>query len=435
MTNNLSSSKLPTPIASESNRRDGGKFFPLPGFAAPQGSPSFESLIPKNDEKRKKEDEADEIEAAKKRKRALQQVEPQGPTLDPSATIALCATPDLAAPTSKGEFSKEATKANAETPLAGDEIPVKAASTASTASSDSSEVEIAANASPATESPNKNEVSSLSHEKNPTKMEATQVPEPQVTGSVKELELNHANDPSIQPASHGIENASNDSEMISIATSDAMEFGVTPLNGQSLASPSVANSIAAAMADETSVSPIGAAGGSAESSLGNFSQGAGASGVPLFNNLSSKISRTSEVTTVLKTLSVEVEKLKQTGQSQIDLELPISDTESVKIRLQVRGDEIRSVFITESPELRNALQKSWGEFAQTSRERGFRFGDPTFQNPSSENNSASYQGQQQRQSRNQQTDTATYPGYNISRQQPQRTTTSPAPGNSVSLWA
>ena len=68
MTNNLSSSKLPTPIASESNRRDGGKFFPLPGFAAPQGSPSFESLIPKNDEKRKKEDEADEIEAAKNEK-------------------------------------------------------------------------------------------------------------------------------------------------------------------------------------------------------------------------------------------------------------------------------------------------------------------------------------------------------------------------------
>jgi flagellar hook-length control protein FliK len=268
-------------------------------------------------------------------------------------------------------------------------------------------------------------------------MEATQVPEPQVAGSVKELELNHANDPSIQPVSHGIENAPNDPEMISIATSDAMEFGVTPLNGQSPASPSVANSLAAAMADESSVSPIGAAGGSAESSLGNFSQGAGASGVPLFNNLSSKISRTSEVTTVLKTLSVEVEKLKQTGKSQIDLELPISETESVKIRLQVRGDEIRSVFITESPELRNALQKSWGDFAQTSRERGFRFGDPTFQNPSSQNNSANQQGQEQRQSRNQQTDTAPapYPAYNISRQQPQRTTTSPAPGNSVSLWA
>ncbi len=432
MTNNLSSSKLPTPIASESNRRDGGIFFPLPGFATKQGTASFESLIPKNEGKEKRDEEAEELAAAKKRKKALEQVDPQAPTLDPSAPIALCVTADLAAPTSKEEFSKEATKANAETPLDGDKSPVK---TASSDSSDSSEVEIAANVSPATESPNKNEVSSLSHEKNPTKMEATQVPEPQVAGSVKELELNHANDPSIQPVSHGIENAPNDPEMISIATSDAMEFGVTPLNGQSPASPSVANSLAAAMADESSVSPIGAAGGSAESSLGNFSQGAGASGVPLFNNLSSKISRTSEVTTVLKTLSVEVEKLKQTGKSQIDLELPISETESVKIRLQVRGEEIRSVFITESPELRNALQKSWGDFAQTSRERGFRFGDPTFQNPSSENNSANQQGQEQRQSRNQQTETSPYPTYNISRQQPQRTTTSSVPGNSVSLWA
>jgi hypothetical protein len=411
MTNNLYSSKLPIPIASESNRRDGGKFFPLPSFATKQGTASFESLIPKNEGKEKRDEEAEELAAAKKRKKALEQVDPQAPTLDPSAPIALCVTPDLAAPTSKEEFSKEATKANAETPLAGDEFPVKTAST---------EVDKDTRAAQSDQSPKASEESFSSHAKN---IENT------------ESEFNHAIDHSIQPTSHGIENAPNDSEMISIATSDAMEFGVTPLNGASPASPPVANSMAAAMAEESSVSPIGAAGGSAESSLGNFSQGAGASGVPLFNNLSSKISRTSEVTTVLKTLSVEVEKLKQTGQSQIDLELPISDTESVKIRLQVRGEEIRSVFITESPELRNALQKSWGEFAQTSRERGFRFGDPTFQNPSSENNSPSQQGQQQRQDRNQQTDTATYPGYNISRQQPQRTTTSPAPGNSVSLWA
>ena len=417
MTNNLSSSKLPTPMASESNRRDGGIFFPLPGFATKQGTASFESLIPKNEGKEKRDEEAEELAAAKKRKKALEQVNQQTPTIDPSAPIALCVTPDLAAPTSKEEFSKEATKANAETPLDGDKFPVKVASTASTASA---EVDKDTSAAQSDQSPKASEESSSSHAKN---IENT------------ESELNDAIESSIQPASHGMENASKDPEMISIATSDAMEFGLTPLNGQSPASPPVANSLAAAMADESNVSPIGAAGGSAESSLGNFSQGAGASGVPLFNNLSSKISRTSEVTTVLKTLSVEVEKLKQTGKSQIDLELPISETESVKIRLQVRGEEIRSVFITESPELRNALQKSWGEFAQTSRERGFRFGDPTFQNPSSENNSANQQGQEQRQSRNQQTDTSPYPMYNISRQQPQRTTTSSVPGNSVSLWA
>ena len=138
-------------------------------------------------------------------------------------------------------------------------------------------------------------------------MEAAQETVSQSKGSAKELELNHAIEPTIHAPSHGIENARNDSEMISIATSDAMEFGGTPLNGQAPLSPPVANSMAAAMADESSVSPIAATGGSPESSLGNFSQGAGASGVPLFNNLSGKISRTSEVTTILKTLSFEAE--------------------------------------------------------------------------------------------------------------------------------
>jgi len=226
----------------------------------------------------------------------------------------------------------------------------------------------------------------------------------------------------------------NDSEMFSIATSDTMEFGVTPLTGQSPASPLVVNSLAAKMADDSNIAPIGATGGSSESSLGNFSQGTGTTNVPLLNTLGSKVSRASEATTILKTLSMEVEKLKQTGQSQIDLELPISDTESVKIRLQIRGEEIRSVFITESPELRQALQKSWGEFAQSSRDRGFRFGDPTFQNPSSQNNSTSEQGQQKGQSRDQQADASPYPGY-INRQQPLRSSTKTDTAGTVSLWA
>ena len=251
--------------------------------------------------------------------------------------------------------------------------------------------------------------------------------------STQELGDKATIDSTVKVTPHGMENALNDSEMISIATSDAMEFGAIPSNGLSPISSPVVNSLAAKMADESSVSPIGATRGSSESSLGNFSQGAGAASAPLLNTLGSKVSRSSEATAILKTLSIEVEKLKQTGKSQIDLELQISDTESVKIRLQVRGEEIRSVFITESSELRQALQKSWGEFAQSSRDRGFRFGDPTFQNPSSQNNSASEQGQQRGQ-RDQQADTSPYPGYN-NRQKPSRFSTKTDHAGSVSLWA
>ena len=404
MTNNLSSSKLPNPLTSESNRRDVGIFFPSPNFAASQGSASFESLIPKNDSKRKKDEEADELEAAKKRKKNLEQFEQSSQPLPPSASISICATPDLSAPTSKGDRSEALSKRE-------------------TAARESLEDSIQRK-SIAKDSIRKASNESASEDRIQSDNIDMSVNSPE--GSAYE---------SVMPnAPHGMENALNDSEMISIATSDAMEFGELPSNGASPISSPVVNSLAATMADESSVSPIGATGGSSESSLGNFSQGAGAASAPLLNTLGSKVSRSSEVTAIFKTLSVEIEKLKQTGQSQIDLDLAISDTESVKIRLQVRGEEIRSVFITESPELRQALQRSWGEFAQSSRERGFRFGDPTFQNPFSQNNSASEQGQERGQSRDQQADASPYPGYN-NRQKPSRSTTKTDPAGSVSLWA
>jgi hypothetical protein len=408
MTNNLSSSKLPNPLTSESNRRDVGIFFPSPNFAAPQGSASFESLIPKNDSKRKKDDEADELEAAKKRRKNLEQFEQSSQPLPPSASIAICATPDLSAPTSKGDRSEELSKKE-------------------TAAYDSLEDSIQK------KSNSKDSIRKASNES----ASEDRIQSDNIDMSVNSPEGSaptNAYESAIPNAPHGMENALNDSEMISIATSDALEFGELPSNGASPISSPVVNSLAATMADESSVSPIGAIGGSSESSLGNFSQGTGAASVPLLNSLGSKVSRSSDATTILKTLSIEVEKLKQTGKSQIDLELQISDTESVKIRLQVRGEEIRSVFITESPELRQALQKSWGEFAQSSRDRGFRFGDPAFQNPSSQNNSASEQGQQRGQSRDQQADAYPYSGY-INRHQPPHPSTKTDPAGSVSLWA
>jgi hypothetical protein len=397
MTNNLSSSKLPNPLTSESNRRDIGIFFPSPNFVASQGSASFESLIPKNDSKKKKDDEADELEAAKKRKKTLQQFDQTTQPLPPSASIAICATPDLSAPTAKGDRSEELSKRWA-TDSIEDSIQKKSSS----------------------ESASEDRIHSDNADMS-------------VNSTEGNAPLN-ANESAIHNDPHGMENALNDSEMISIATSDAMEFGAIPSNVSSPISSPVVNSLAATMADESSVSPISAIGGSSESSLGNFSQGAGAASAPLLNTLGSKVSRSSEATATLKTLSIEVEKLKQTGKSQIDLELQISDTESVKIRLQVRGEEIRSVFITESPELRQALQKSWGEFAQSTRDRGFRFGDPTFQNPSSQNNSTSEQGQQRGQSRDQHTDASPYPGY-INRHQPTHSSTKTDHAGSVSLWA
>jgi flagellar hook-length control protein FliK len=57
----------------------------------------------------------------------------------------------------------------------------------------------------------------------------------------------------------------------------------------------------------------------------------------------------------------------------------VGENESVKIRLNLRAGEIRSTFITESPELREALQKAWPDFTANHRSQGIRFGESQFQ--------------------------------------------------------
>ena len=83
----------------------------------------------------------------------------------------------------------------------------------------------------------------------------------------------------------------------------------------------------------------------------------------------------------------------------MQLDLKVSDHEEIKIRLTFRGGEIRSTFITESPELRDALQKAWPEFSQNSRDRGHRFSDPAFQQAFQDNDANS---KEQRRAPNQQ---------------------------------
>ena len=107
----------------------------------------------------------------------------------------------------------------------------------------------------------------------------------------------------------------------------------------------------------------------------------------------------SQVGSLFKTLSTEVEKFQQTGQTNVQLDLKVSDHEEIKIRLTLRGGEIRSTFITESPELRDALQKAWPEFSQNSRDRGHRFSDPAFQQAFQDNHANS---KEQRRAPNQQ---------------------------------
>lgn len=180
----------------------------------------------------------------------------------------------------------------------------------------------------------------------------------------------------------GIESAPADSEMIASATLDAIESPAQPVREPSITT--INRLTAFASLERTAVAPVTNSGSSSELGIGNPANG---------NAITSSISKpqpqspSAQASALFKSLGPELDKFKQTGSSQIQLDLPVGEDESVRIKLSIRGGEIRSTFITESPELRDALQKAWPEFSQNSRDRGFRMGDPAFQQSFQENSS------------------------------------------------
>jgi hypothetical protein len=80
--------------------------------------------------------------------------------------------------------------------------------------------------------------------------------------------------------------------------------------------------------------------------------------------------------------------------SRIEIELPVQDAKPVRVRLELRNDEIQAVFRTDSPELRDALQQAWPQFSQRSHDRGLPLGEARFE---SSLNSQTSQEQQQQQ--------------------------------------
>jgi hypothetical protein len=181
--------------------------------------------------------------------------------------------------------------------------------------------------------------------------------------------------------SRGTETASPDDEMIALAPVDGSESPTQTLREPAITS---INRLAAyASLDRGAIAPLGNSANSSDSGLGNPASGMP---TPIQTIRPQAATASSQATTLFKSLAPELDKFKQTGSSQIQLDLPVGDQESVRIKLSLRGGEIRSTFITESPELREALQKAWPDFSQNSRDRGYRLGDPAFQQGFQENN-------------------------------------------------
>lgn len=197
----------------------------------------------------------------------------------------------------------------------------------------------------------------------------------------KEEALEEEAEAEIYSEPRGTETALVDDEMIALAPVDSSEPPAQTLREPAITS---INRLAAyATLDRGAIAPLGNSANSSDSGLGNPASGMP---TPTQSIRPQAATAASQATTLFKSLAPELDKFKQTGSSQIQLDLPVNEQEFVRIKLSLRGGEIRSTFITESPELREALQKAWPEFSQNSRDRGYRLGDPAFQQGFQENN-------------------------------------------------
>jgi hypothetical protein len=83
----------------------------------------------------------------------------------------------------------------------------------------------------------------------------------------------------------------------------------------------------------------------------------------------------------LQALQAVVEKtLTHPGKPmRIELELPVQHGDPVWVRLELRDGTVHTVFRTDSPDLRDALQQAWPQFSQRSQDRGLPLGDAKFE--------------------------------------------------------
>jgi hypothetical protein len=81
-----------------------------------------------------------------------------------------------------------------------------------------------------------------------------------------------------------------------------------------------------------------------------------------------------------------VERFSNTERHAVNLQFSIGGSD-LHVRVELRADEVRTAFRTESPELRAALAHEW-QAVTSSGERGIRFADPVFSSATAHHDSA-----------------------------------------------
>jgi len=74
------------------------------------------------------------------------------------------------------------------------------------------------------------------------------------------------------------------------------------------------------------------------------------------------------------------ERAQQTGRNQVDLRLPTSNDESLRVHLRLQDGVIHAKFVAPTTELQQALSREWDLLAPRLAERGIKFGETSFEN-------------------------------------------------------
>ena len=355
------------PTLGESKNAQQGGFLNFCASPKNTETPSFESLISQNEQRQERQDELEEAEAAKKRKKAADaaaiaaQASTSGniqsePCLDLTQDPLQLLNAETAKLAAQNDLSNQL-------PSLQNQSAISTSSETPTAS----DLENVLPKTDAIDSQTQKEENAASTLENVQDKDS----DAQQT-TISDIEDS-------EDSANGMKTATREDDMVSLATFEDTQASATPKVASEPAITSANRlSTMALLSERTAISSTENAGSGADTSSGNFAAGNPALIASNGNNSVYKTAE-SQASSLLKTLAPELEKFQQTGKSQIQLELPVGENESVKIRLNLRAGEIRSTFITESPELREALQKAWPDFTATHRSQGIRFGESQFQ--------------------------------------------------------
>jgi hypothetical protein len=383
------------PALGESKNSQQGGFLNFCASPKSTETPSFESLISQNDQRQERKDELEETEAAKKRKKGVD-----------AAAVAAQAT-------NSGNIQSEACL-----DLTQDPLQLQNVASAQLMEQDDlsnqllkpqQETDVSTNLEKAAVSKidpsdlaqNLSKIDSIEaqtqkEEKAPPAQEnASSKSTEDKVKDVQQVAISESKDST--DSTSGMKTAVNEDEMVSLTTFEDIQASAAP---KAASEPSITSTnrlqVMAGQSERAAISSTENTGSGADTSSGNFSAGNPAL-IPINGNVAFNKTASSQASALLKSLAPEIEKFQQTGQSQVQLDLPVGDNESVKIRLSLRAGEIRSTFITESPELREALQKAWPDFTATHRTQGIRFGESQFQDSFPRNQDAASEQGRQRQ--------------------------------------